>query len=225
MDVHDAYLRRAGDAGARVSSAPGPVAGNGLDVGQNGFALPGDQPPGGVDDVRPPEAVEISWAAQGNAQGQTIVRDNVKIEDLGPGVDYYQDSKITPGATHQYIVTPASLTKGTHPVWGMKITVPQAKAGEEKVDTLGRYADIRPSAAAAEGETTVTWETFIPQAKVDAPPIGCEHGGGYQFGGDNPWLTWYRPPAAPRGRKACISSVLPRDQHGKTELIGVYGNA
>ncbi|MFB9712498.1 hypothetical protein ACFFR2_36860, partial [Streptosporangium nondiastaticum] len=122
-----------------------------------------------------PEAVEISWVAQSNAQGYTIVRDNVKIADLGPGVDYYRDSKITPGATHQYIVTPTSLTKGTHPVWGMKITVPQTKAGEEKADTLGRYADIRSSAAAAEGETTVTWETFIPQAKVDAPPIGCEY--------------------------------------------------
>jgi len=31
----------------------------------------------------------------------------------------------------------------------------------------------------------VSWVTFIPQAKIDAPPVGCDYGNGYQFGGDN----------------------------------------
>jgi len=38
--------------------------------------------------------------------------------------------------------------------------------------------------------TTLTWVTFIPQAKVDAPPVGCSYGSGYQFGGDNRGLDW-----------------------------------
>lgn len=33
--------------------------------------------------------------------------------------------------------------------------------------------------------TTLSWVTFIPQAKIDAPLVGCSYGRGYQFGGDN----------------------------------------
>src|SRR6266567_4894749 len=42
------------------------------------------------------------------------------------------------------------------------------------------------SAATVVGPTTtVTWMTFIPLTKIEAPPVGCDYGNGYQFGGDN----------------------------------------
>jgi hypothetical protein len=33
--------------------------------------------------------------------------------------------------------------------------------------------------------TKLVWGSFIPYARIDAPPIGCDYGSGYEFDGNN----------------------------------------
>jgi len=44
--------------------------------------------------------------------------------------------------------------------------------------------------AAAATTTTVSWITFIPQSRIDAPPVGCDYGRGYAFGGNGRGYDW-----------------------------------
>jgi|GEM_PF-3729393 len=52
------------------------------------------------------------------------------------------------------------------------------------------FALTASRARATAATTTVTWETFIPQSRVDAPPAGCDYGDGYEFGGDGHGYDW-----------------------------------
>lgn len=42
--------------------------------------------------------------------------------------------------------------------------------------------------------TTVSWITFIPQARIGAPRFGCDYNRAYQFGGDNHTSFDWRDP-------------------------------
>lgn len=54
-------------------------------------------------------------------------------------------------------------------------------------------APAAPSQARTTGAaktTTVSWVTFIPQRRVDAPRVGCDYGKGFAFGGDGHGYDW-----------------------------------
>ena len=53
--------------------------------------------------------------------------------------------------------------------------------GKPSLDGVRSHVVNRSVVAAT---TTLSWVTFIPQAKVGAPLVGCSYGSGYQFGGD-----------------------------------------
>lgn len=55
---------------------------------------------------------------------------------------------------------------------------------------LQRQATSTARAATAAATTTISWVTFIPQSRINAPPAGCDYGRGYAFGGDGHGYDW-----------------------------------
>ncbi|WP_189532792.1 hypothetical protein [Streptomyces roseolilacinus] len=127
--------------------------------------------------------VDLSWKAYAPQARYVVLRDGVQVADLAAGVTSFRDTQVTSGADHDYRVLPVLPEKGEPDarVWGMKVSLP---ASDTPAD-LRREALAQATAAAAAKTTTLSWVTFIPQAKIDAPKAGCNYGSGYQFGGDN----------------------------------------
>jgi hypothetical protein len=70
----------------------------------------------------------------------------------------------------------------------MTTTIPgQGGTAEGATAALASQRMQVVSAASAAATTTLSWITFIPQNRIDAPPsLGlCQYGPGYQFAGDN----------------------------------------
>ncbi len=94
---------------------------------------------------------------------------------------------MTPGARHHYVVAPVDGSSSSAKSRGYVVQTPDAGfSTENAVAETSRVA----SALAVAPTTTVTWQTFIPQARVDAPGFPCSYGSGYQFGGDNHAYDW-----------------------------------
>ncbi|MGO4256937.1 hypothetical protein [Marmoricola sp. RAF53] len=73
----------------------------------------------------------------------------------------------------------------------------RAPGPDAAVSELGSAA--RTAANVAGTTTTVSYVTFIPQSRIDAPVIGskpaCDYGKGYQFGGDGHSAFDWRSPS------------------------------
>jgi len=138
------------------------------------------------------DTVRLAWAPRKVATGYAVLRDNRLIARLPAGADQYADEAVRPGASYNYVVTPLGVPKTVrnHPVWGMHVNVPAVSAGESGNAAVARQARVDAKAVARASTTTLSWVTFIPQAKVNAPAAGCSYGSGYQFGGDNRSFDW-----------------------------------
>lgn len=127
--------------------------------------------------------VDLSWEAYAPQARYVVVRDGVRVADLDAGVTSFRDTQVEPGTDHDYRVLPVLPEKGEPDArtWGMKVSLPAS----DSLTDMRREAVAQATAAAAAKTTTLSWITFIPQAKIDAPKTGCDYGSGYQFGGDN----------------------------------------
>ncbi|MEV5508229.1 hypothetical protein [Streptomyces orinoci] len=142
-----------------------------------------------------PSFVDISWKAYAKGARYTVVRDDRAIATLAPGVSGFRDTAIARGATYQYRIVPELA--GDHSkahTWGMRVTVPAPGKGESDIAAMRKNALARAGAASVAGTTTVTWNTFIPQSRIDAPLAGCDYGRGFQFAGDgHSSFDWRNP--------------------------------
>ncbi|GAA2227164.1 hypothetical protein GCM10010232_10970 [Streptomyces amakusaensis] len=132
--------------------------------------------------------VDLSWRAYAPDARYAVTRDGREVAVLSAGVSAFRDTNVVKGAEYDYQVAPV-LPKGGHPearLWGVKATVPESSSR----DGLRRAATERVALAAAAKTTTLSWITFIPQKKIDAPPAGCSYKKGYQFGGDGRGYDW-----------------------------------
>ncbi|MFJ9677928.1 hypothetical protein ACIRP2_07725 [Streptomyces sp. NPDC101194] len=137
-------------------------------------------------------SVDISWQGYDRQARYVVSRDGEDIASLGAGVTSFHDTGLQAGSRHTYRVAPI-LPKGGSPkarVWGMQVSVPTVRRGEDQLSALRRQAVQQATAAAVAKTTTVTWMTFIPQKKVDAPLAGCDYGRNFQFGGDGHGYDW-----------------------------------
>lgn len=75
-------------------------------------------------------------------------------------------------------------------MWGLRVSVPAVKGGENTDAAVARQGVATAQAAVAAPTTTLTWDAFIPMARLDAPSHGCDYGSAYQFGGDNRGFDW-----------------------------------
>ncbi|MDN3297613.1 hypothetical protein QWM81_26965 [Streptomyces ficellus] len=127
--------------------------------------------------------VDLSWKPYKADARYVVVRDGVQVASLEAGVAAFRDVQVKPGADYDYQVAPVLPEEG-HPdarLWGVKASVPASAS----LTGLRKEAASRAAAAAVARTTTLSWVTFIPQAKVAAPAAGCDYGSNYAFGGDN----------------------------------------
>lgn len=72
--------------------------------------------------------------------------------------------------------------------------IPVPTQDDSPVQSFGLWVDtsaeegahtVDPLVAVGNAGTHIEWTAFIRQARIDAPPAGCEYNSGYQYGGDN----------------------------------------
>ncbi|MBT2487462.1 hypothetical protein J7E96_02680 [Streptomyces sp. ISL-96] len=126
--------------------------------------------------------VDLSWKGYAKDARYVVTRGGKEVARLDAGVTSFRDTNVAPGADYHYQVAPV-LPKGGNPqarLWGMKVSVPVSGS-----PTALRAQAVSQAAAAGVAKTsTLSWVTFIPQKKINAPTVGCDYGGKFQFGGD-----------------------------------------
>ncbi|MCA0337877.1 MAG: hypothetical protein LCH66_13615 [Actinobacteria bacterium] len=134
--------------------------------------------------------VELDWKDIGGATGYTVRRDGNVLATLPAGTSSYRDSAVKRGADYRYqidsIVEGAGSDQDAGKAWGFRVRIPSKK----DLNSLQTTAGAQALAAGTAATSTVSWVTFIPNYRVDAPGYPCEYGSGYQFGGDNRTYNW-----------------------------------
>ncbi|MCX5387877.1 hypothetical protein [Streptomyces sp. NBC_00083] len=132
--------------------------------------------------------VDLSWQGYAPKARYVISRDGKELARLDAGVVSFRDTQVQPGSVHNYRVAPL-LPAGGDPearLYGLKVTVPASGSAAG----LSKAAVAQAQAAEVAPTTTLTWVAFIPQARVDAPAVGCDFGDGYEFAGDGHGFDW-----------------------------------
>ncbi|MBT2525313.1 hypothetical protein J7E91_07655 [Streptomyces sp. ISL-99] len=126
--------------------------------------------------------VDLSWKGYAKDARYVVIRGGKEVARLDAGVTSFRDTNVSPGADYHYQVAPV-LPEGGNPqarLWGIKVSVPASGS----LTALRDEAVSRASAAGVAKTSTLSWITFIPQKKVNAPVGGCDYGKNFQFGGD-----------------------------------------
>lgn len=141
-------------------------------------------------------SVSLSWDAVSPTAAYSVNRDGKPLTQLPAGATSFVDTAVVAESTHQYTVLPVGQAAGDPKArsWSMKATVPSVNgSGQGLTAWLAKRASV-VRAAGVGATSTLSWDTFIPQARLDAPTIGgkavCTYGTGYQFGGDNHGFDW-----------------------------------
>jgi hypothetical protein len=133
-----------------------------------------------------PTSVNLSWDAVSTTAAYSVNRDGKPLARLAAGATSFVDTAVTAGSSHRYTVMPVGQAADDPAArsWSMKVTVPSVNGpGNGLVSSLAQRAAV-VTAAGVGATSTLTWETFIPQARLDAPtyPNGspiCTYGTGY----------------------------------------------
>ena len=150
----------------------------------------------GVASAATSHSVRLAWNPSPAAFGYVVLRDGKFRGKTGRGVSTFADLSVTPGQAHEYVIAPLAdnTADAELPVWGLRVTTPGlSESSTPPKEAVTRSALMTATTTAAAATTTLTWDAFIPQAKIDAPSIGCDYGRGYQFGGDNRSFDWTSP--------------------------------
>jgi hypothetical protein len=146
----------------------------------------------GVVAATAPTFVDLSWRRGAKATGYTILRDGTRLTQTSKWGTSFRDGSVVAGRSYRYSIIPSlpETSTGNDRMWSMKVKVPTPSGGETSA-SLESPAIAQAVHLAVAPTTTVTWETFIPQSKINAPMVGCgKYGRGYQFGGDGRSYDW-----------------------------------
>jgi hypothetical protein len=126
-----------------------------------------------------PDYVDLSWGAIAGVSKYWVFKDGAELvttSDLA-----IRDTNVKPGQHVSYRIVAAPDVEGADGrTWGVVAVVP-ANSGKELVEDLSSQV----AALATYTTATIQHQTFIPMAKLDAPPAGCTYNYPNQFGGDN----------------------------------------
>lgn len=126
--------------------------------------------------------VDLSWSPMDGVESYAVERAGELMATTTETVVRVTD--VTPGEQIDFRISAigAEDSVGDTPVFGLHVEVPQGGAGE-----VSAQQQVSRSAAQAVryDSASLDWYTFIPMNRVNIPPVGCEYGSGYQFGGDN----------------------------------------
>lgn len=134
------------------------------------------------------EQVDLSWEGVDATRRYAVFRDNELLAETSERS--FRDSNTSPGAIYHYrveTVVPegtALPTSEDATIHGFDVIVPDSP------DLMAEAAEYNTKikAMAARKGSTVRYRTFIPQAKLSAPLVGCgsyRSLSGHKFGGDN----------------------------------------
>lgn len=127
--------------------------------------------------------VDLSWSAVPGVH-EYVVLENGKL--IGRTADLsFRDLSVSPGPVYYVVQTVNPTAEFSGRTWGLSVTVPDAKSTDSAGIVKAAGTQTTALAAASYSKTIVQWQTFIPQAQIDAPPVGCDYGNGYAFKGDN----------------------------------------
>ncbi|NLU81152.1 DUF3238 domain-containing protein [Micromonospora sp. HNM0581] len=170
----------------------------------------------GVVSKATPSAVDLSWDAYAPSARYEISRDGKVVATLASGVSTYRDTKVSGGSKYRYNIVPLLAGEVSHPsakMWSMSVGVPSPPAKQQSTaHSLQRQGLAHARAAAPGASTSLWWDTFIPQSRIDAPPVGCEYGSGYAFGGDG--RTYSPLPQTFRTRVGVLITWYNKDVRG-----------
>lgn len=134
--------------------------------------------------------VELSWLAPSPTTTYLVLRDGHVIARVRGVTGHFSDKTVKPLHSYSYSVSPAPGSMAQES-WGTEVTVPAGGT-----TAAARLAGLQTAAVAmaaklvATTTTTLTWVAFIPQKFVGAPPVGCDYGTKYEFGGDGHGFNW-----------------------------------
>ncbi|MEU3630359.1 hypothetical protein [Streptomyces fradiae] len=151
--------------------------------------------PEGVISAANPRFVDLAWKTYSNEARYTVVRDDTVLAELPAGSTSFRDTTAGPGGTYQYRIVPQLIGDTTQArTFGLQVTVPAPGRGQSDLTAMRASAAARAKTATLAATTTLTWQTFIAENRLDAPTIGgkalCTYGKGYTFGGDNHGFDW-----------------------------------
>ncbi|MBB1260604.1 hypothetical protein [Streptomyces alkaliterrae] len=127
--------------------------------------------------------VDLSWKGYADNARYAVLRDGREVAKLGAGVTSFRDRRVSPGTQYDYQVLPVLPEGGAKgaKLWGVKVSVPASGS----LTGLRGQAASRAQSAKVASTTTLSWITFIPQKRINAPSAGCDYGTKFQFGGDD----------------------------------------
>ena len=131
--------------------------------------------------------VDLSWAPMDGASTYAIVRDEELVATTSATSFRYED--VVPGDSLQFRITAMTVEEADvfTPTYGLEVDVPEPRSNQRTA--AESQSEATAAAAVYYDVSELNWYTFIPEARVDAPPVGvpgvgCEYKSGYQFGGD-----------------------------------------
>jgi hypothetical protein len=124
--------------------------------------------------------IDISWASIPKTLRYVVYREGEQVASTA--ATSFRDTDVSAGQVVHYRIV-ANGPQDTGRTWGLVAIVPSAESTQRAAMTS--ELSSMAAAAAAYTSATVQYQTFIPQAKIDAPPIGCTYNDPYDYGGDN----------------------------------------
>lgn len=134
------------------------------------------------------EAVDLSWAPVSEAEGYKIVVDS-QFDYFTTDTSLRLDIPDEPSSDYDVQILPYAAEgqefSGDAPFYGLHIRLPVSGAIDSQEDAEASVASVAAMLAGPYTTTKLVWRSFIPYARIDAPPIGCDYGSGYEFDGNN----------------------------------------
>lgn len=126
--------------------------------------------------------VDISWADLSGIQSYLVYKDGEPVSEVR-GTSF-RDELVSPGDVIDYRVEarlPRADAEGR--IWGLTAVVPGGNS--TSLDSMREQILAYGELLAVNKQAVIQHQTFIPQAKIDPPPVGCSYKKPYKFGGDN----------------------------------------
>ena len=130
-----------------------------------------------------PDFVDLSWAAIAGVDEYRVYKENILIAQTSR--TSIRDDDVKPGQVISYRIESKLPENGSDArTWGLLVTVPSFDGDSES--SLTQSLEDQVVALAAYSGAQVQYQTFIPQAKINAPPAGCgSYNYPHKFGGDD----------------------------------------
>lgn len=151
--------------------------------------------------------VDLSWAPMPGVRDYIVSKNG---ELLGITAETaLRDTDVTPDTFVDYQVSANMFVDPEvqeAPIHGLIAFVPAASS--EPMQAAEREISETATTVVSYTRANLDWATFIPQARLDAPSIGCEFGAGYEFSGDNRGFAATQYDSGMAGARTMLHAII-----------------